>query len=195
MLVNFCFNLSTSIRWSFDTRRQLRRVQILLCALLFEKTTQSCQFFILNRNEPQKREKWEYKRHAPKFQFALTSVTRIMILRSSVTSVPRKHQHTLSYRFLQSILDFRLCNRCRAPHRAQIPLVHSILKNGVIFLDYSHLSHLKIILYFLTYNTCLILTEFSDCRTPFLTLLITTHLQPDNIDAANVTLNPPSDSQ
>ena len=93
------------------------------------------------------------------------------------------------------MLDFRTCNRCRAPHRAQIPLVHSILKNGVIFLDYSHLSHLKIILYLLTYNTCLILTEFSDCRTSFLTLLITTHLQPDNIDAANVTLNLPSDSQ
>ena len=75
MLVNFCLNLSTSIRWSFDTRRQLRRVQILLSALLFEKTTQSCQFFILNRNELEKREKWEYKWHVQKFQFALTCYT------------------------------------------------------------------------------------------------------------------------
>ena len=36
---------------------------------------------------------------------SLLLVTRIIILRSSVSSIPRKHQHTPSYKFLQFILD------------------------------------------------------------------------------------------
>ena len=66
---------------------------------------------------------------------SLLLVTQIIILRSSVTSVTRKHKHTPSYRFLRFILDFRICNRCSAPRRARIPHVHSNLKKGVIFLD------------------------------------------------------------
>ena len=66
------------------------------------------------------------------------------------------------------MLDFRICNQCRASHRARIPRLHSNLKRkGDIFLDHSHRSHLKWFLFFLIYSTCLILTQFSDCFSHF----------------------------
>lgn len=100
---------------------------------------------------------------------SLLLVTLIIILRSSVISVTRRHQHTPS------------CNSCLTfvyVTSAEHHIVHEshayilILKKSVIFLDHSHRSHLKWILFFLIYSTCLILTQFSDCRTLFLTLLI-----------------------
>ena len=101
---------------------------------------------------------------------SLLLVTLIIILRSSVISVTRRHQHRPS------------CNSCLTfvyVTSAEHHIVHEshayILikkKKSVIFLDHSHRSHLKWILFFLIYSTCLILTQFSDCRTLFLTLLI-----------------------
>ena len=141
-------------------------------------------FFILNRKEPEKKKNENTNEMLRNFN-SLLLVTLIIILRSSVTSVTRKHQHTPS------------CNSCLTSiyvTSAEHHIVHEshtyilILKKGVIFLDHSHRSHLKWILFFLIYSTYLILTQFSDCRTRFLNLLSDSQQElkvPDNLMQRN----------